>query len=253
MGTADRPLIVLTRPAGRNETIATRLRDQGLRVAVWPALALAACDGPVPDVRGYDLVVFVSRQAVEAYFGRAAQAWPAGLRAAAVGQATARALRAHLSDESIIAPPGDSAQDSEALMARLDTLGGAWARILILRGLRGREWLAQAFEQRGAVVTRHGLYDRTPVQWPCAQVRALHEGPCIMLLTSIEGLESVGRSLRGCGQAWPDACSFVVVHARIAQRLRTALRTGGRPAATSVKICAPDEDAIFQAILAASR
>src|SRR5690606_35767898 len=125
--------------------------------------------------------------------------------------------------------------------------GSAWTRVLILRGLRGREWLAQAFERRGAVVTRYGLYDRTPVQWPCKQLRPLREGASVMLLTSIEGLEAVARNLRRCGESWPDDCSFVVVHARIAQCLQSTLRAAGRPEAPSVKICAPDEDAIFQA------
>ncbi|MDN5842774.1 MAG: uroporphyrinogen-III synthase [Alcaligenaceae bacterium] len=253
MGKADRPLIVLTRPAGRNEAIAARLRDQGLRVAVWPALALAVCDAPVPDVSGHDLVVFVSRQAVDAYFSRTRQSWPDGLHAATVGQASAQALRAYLPDEWIIAPSGQSAQDSEALMARLDTLGRAWTRVLILRGARGREWLAQALERRGAAVTRHALYDRTPVQWPCAQVQSLRSGACVVLLTSIEGLESIEQSLHGCGESWPDTASFVVIHPRIAQYLQSTLQAAGRADAPSVKICAPDEEAIFQAILAASR
>lgn len=246
-------MIVLTRPAGRNEAIAARLRAEGLCVVVWPALALAVCDGPVPDISGHDLVVFVSSQAVDAYFSRARQPWPDGLCAAAVGQATAQALRAHLPDESVIAPSGQSAQDSEALLARLDELGRVWTRALILRGARGREWLAQTLERRGTVVTRHALYDRTPVQWPCTQVRSLQAGACIVLLTSIEGLESIEQSLHGCGESWPGTASFVVIHSRIAERLQSALRAAGRAGAPSVKICAPDEEAIFQAILAASR
>src|SRR5690606_23182238 len=85
------PLAVLTRPRGRNESIARALEAEGLAAIIAPALVLRPLGEPAPAPAGYDLAVFVSRQAVEQYFAQHAGPWPATTVAAAVGQATARA------------------------------------------------------------------------------------------------------------------------------------------------------------------
>lgn len=249
------PLIVLTRPAGRNESIATALEGQGIRAMILPALKLAVPDdqqAPAPDA--YDLLVFVSRQAVAAYFSVAFGPWPRGVGAAAVGQATAQALRQYVPDECILAPAASGAQDSEALLALIDRERQHYGRVLILRGQQGREWLAQAFEHRGATVTRHALYRRTPTQWTREQYHEAFSGkPSVMLLTSIESLEAVYQGVLRYGLSWPATLRFVVIHTRIAQRLQSILRESGVAGEPWVKICVPSESAIFQAILTASR
>ncbi len=102
--------VVLTRPAGRNESLARALRAAGATVIEAPALAIERLDAAVPEFRAGDLCVFVSRQAVDACFdGRAGAPWPDGVRAAAVGAATARALRAHV-PEDLVLEPGASAE-----------------------------------------------------------------------------------------------------------------------------------------------
>lgn len=251
----ERPLIVLTRPKGRNESIAAELEGRGLRVMVLPALTLDVPGNQlVPSAQVYDLVVFVSRQAVAAYFGQVDGSWPVDTRAAAVGQATAQALREHVPDEQVLAPTVSSAQDSEALLALIDRQGRRFGRVLILRGQHGREWLAEAFERRGAKVTRHALYRRTPAQWAREQYQEAFSGkPSIMLLTSVESLDAVYQGTLRHGLPWPSALRFVVIHPRIAQRLRSILQECGAPGEPWVKVCVPNESAIFQAILAASR
>ncbi|MBV6271667.1 uroporphyrinogen-III synthase [Alcaligenaceae bacterium CGII-47] len=249
------PLIVLTRPAGRNESIAAALANQGLRVMVLPALTLTVRDDQeAPRADAYDLLVFVSRAAVTAYFNQLERPWPEGTRAAAVGQATAQALREVVPDACILAPAASSRQDSEALLALIDQQQQSFDRVLILRGQQGREWLAQAFEGRGATVTRHVLYRRSPRQWTREQYEDVFSGqPGVMLLTSIESLEAIDRGVQHHGLSWPGALRFVVIHVRIAQRLQSILRKSGMQGEPWVKICVPDESAIFQAILAASR
>lgn len=249
------PLIVLTRPAGRNESIAAKLTAQGMRVRILPALALEAPgDQPVPRADAYDLVVFVSRQSVSAYFSVSERPWPCGTHAAAVGQSTAQALREHVPDDRILAPSASSAQDSEGLLALIDERHLNFGRVLILRGQSGREWLADAFEHRGAAVMRHALYRRTPQRWTDEQYREIFSGrPAVMLFTSIEGLEAVYRGALHRGISWSGALRFVVIHARIARRLGSILQESGVAGEPWVKICVPNESAIFQAILTASR
>lgn len=249
------PLVVLTRPAGRNESIAAGLLEHGMRVMVLPALSLEVpCDQQVPIADSYDLLVFVSRQAVVAYFESNREAWPDGVHAAAVGQATAQVLREYVPDIHILAPEISSEQDSEALLALIDQRGHSFTRVLILRGQQGREWLAREFERRGAAVKRHTVYRRTPTLWTREQYEEAFSGcPGIMLLTSIESLEAVHQGVLRYGLSWPNALRFVVIHVRIAQRLQSILQESGAVGVPWVKICVPNEPAIFQAILAASR
>ncbi|MER1968073.1 uroporphyrinogen-III synthase [Castellaniella sp. GW247-6E4] len=254
----DAPLAVLTRPQGRNEVIAQRLRAEGLAVAIAPALVLRPLEGSVPAPDDYDMLVFVSRQAVERYFAQWTGRWPVATLAAGVGQATAGALRQRVPADRILAPPLDSAQDSEALMALIDARGPLPARALILRGQRGREWLAAQLERRGCEVHRHALYGRDPVRWTRAQcLAAIDARPCILLVSSLEGLAAIADSLGAHGLGWPPALRAVTIHERIARQLQCLIAAW--PAARDpcqvpdVKICAPDEQSIFQAILAASR
>lgn len=249
------PLIVLTRPAGRNEPIATELVEHGMRVMILPALTLEVLDDQqVPLANAYDLLVFVSRQAVATYFDLYRGAWPGNVCAAAVGQATAQALSEYVPGACILAPEATSAQDSEALLALIDQGSHSFGRVLILRGQQGREWLADEFERRGATVMRHALYRRTPTLWTREQYEDVFSGrPGVMLLTSIESLEAVHQGVQRYGLSWPNTLRFVVIHARIAQRLQSILQGSGAAGVPWVKICVPNEPAIFQAILAASR
>ncbi|MGQ0612519.1 MAG: uroporphyrinogen-III synthase, partial [Planctomycetaceae bacterium] len=80
--------VVLTRPAGRGEEFARRLRAAGHEVAHVPLTRIEP-DAPFPDPAPFDGVLFTSVAAVE-LAPRAAH-WP---RVGAVGPATAAALRA---------------------------------------------------------------------------------------------------------------------------------------------------------------
>jgi len=89
--------VVVTRAEARDGPLSSELRKLGLRVLLWPAVSVAVVDnGPLEEalqrIGTFDWIVFASRYAVAAVTGRMATA-PAGVRVAAVGQATARILR----------------------------------------------------------------------------------------------------------------------------------------------------------------
>ena len=246
--------VVLTRPAGRNAGLAHALQAAGLAVIDAPALAIERLDTPLPPLLPGDLCVFVSRQAVDACCGsRAGRDWLRETRVAAVGAATAQALLAHVPAARILAPGPDVPPDSESLLAVMDAAGLQPGRAHILRAQQGRDWLACQLQARGWTVACHAVYRRSPVGWDravCTQVAAA--SGCTMLLTSAEAVEAVTDSLQRHGLDWPSVLRVVTLHERIVRRLQCVYAE--RPAGgLVVRLSAPDEAALFQAILASAR
>jgi uroporphyrinogen-III synthase len=75
---------------------------------------------------------------------------------------------------------------------------------------------------------------------------------CIVLLTSLEAVDAVAGSLRLHGLDWPATLEVVTLHERIARRLQ-CLYADRPEGALTVRLSAPDEAALFQAILASAR
>ncbi|HEX4330686.1 MAG TPA: uroporphyrinogen-III synthase [Usitatibacter sp.] len=169
--------IVVTRPRAAAEALAAELSREGARVWRLPALAIepiepgAELAALLGRLETFDLAVFVSANAVERglaaarRFGR----WPQGLAAAAVGEATAAALREEGVDD-VVAP--HDRHDSEGLLAlpRLQSVRGQ--NIIVFRGQGGREQLREALESRGARVTYAECYRRVRPEADAAPVAA---------------------------------------------------------------------------------
>jgi len=280
MDAAGAPRIVLTRPAGRNGSLAQALREEGLDVLEAPALRIDMLDAPRPAAQPGDLLVFVSGQAVTAYFGGSGTAagdpqagapggaerggpqhgpsgdtagWPPGAWAGAVGPATGRALQARVPPDHILMPAAGRPPDSEALLAAIDERRLPPARAHILRATRGRDWLAVQLRERGWQVACHALYRRLPCDWDRRTCLGLSgAGAAVLLLTSAEALAAIESSLLRQDLPWPAALHVVTLHERIARRLQC--RYAGQPGKVlHVTLSSPDEAALFQAIVAATR
>ena len=169
--------IVVTRPRAAADALAAELGREGARVWRLPALAIepiepdAALAALLGRVSSFDLAIFVSANAVERGLAAARRfgGWPERLQAAAVGEATAAALRAEgISD--VVAP--HDRHDSEALLglARLQSVRGQ--NIIVFRGQGGREQLREALEARGARVTYAECYRRVRPETDAAPVCA---------------------------------------------------------------------------------
>jgi uroporphyrinogen-III synthase len=256
------PTAVLTRPAGRNEALAIRLREAGWQVHEWPALHIE----PIPEVvdavplpGDFDLAVFVSGNAAALYLrqlhGRGLRAWPVSCVAAAVGPATAGRLleSGWMSTGCAVVHPAAQAprHDSEALWDCLRARGALPRRVLLVRGAEGRDWLAERLREHGAQVTVHSVYRRSAAPWDAAvlaQLAEWHEAghhPA-WLLTSAESIDAVRANVaRAASLPWWQACSFVVTHARLVPRLALP----APEAAHDVRICVPADDAIFSAFV----
>ncbi|HEY9459846.1 MAG TPA: uroporphyrinogen-III synthase [Paralcaligenes sp.] len=263
------PLIVLTRPGGKNGPLALRLNDAGLSTLVLPALVVQplAChrsEFPFPD--DYDLIVFVSGNAARFYLDQFAQLgsgrqWPAHTLLATVGRASAQPLydAGFIAPTHILHPPSggqNQAQDSEALWSLLQPCINGLKRVLIIRGETGREWLAQHLEQAGAAVLRHAIYRREPARWTAEQNQQIKTGfelrcPLVCLLTSVESVDAIYENTRAMGlHLLSGQTRFVVIHERVARRLQSlANALSGKVYQPAVKICPPNDEAIFRTIM----
>jgi uroporphyrinogen-III synthase len=157
--------VVITRPKSAAEALAVALEREGARAFVFPALEIEAAD-PTPrqrealdDLAGFGLAIFISANAVERglALARSTGPWPAGTRVAAIGEATAHALR-NSGFAAVISP--QERHDSEALLALPELRSVKGERIIVFRGEGGREHLRDVLEARGAHVDYVECYRR---------------------------------------------------------------------------------------------
>lgn len=227
------PLAVLTRPAGLNEVLAQGLEQAGWDITIAPALqiqqrALGAREC-VPKPADYDLIVFVSSNAVEGYASQLAQQqdWPVSTLAACVGLTTAQSIRENFGRAvQVLHPAEHDTQDSESLWRVMIAGAKMPERVLILRGQDGRDWLAEQFMSRGVTVQLHAAYCRERATWSSAlqtqfSMWAKNDIWLVWLLTSPHGIESVMAQLKHFGlMGWASRCSYIVTHPRLVEMVR---------------------------------
>ncbi|MBL8510542.1 MAG: uroporphyrinogen-III synthase, partial [Betaproteobacteria bacterium] len=159
--------LLLTRPQDQAAEMATRLAALGIETITLPVLEII---GVAPDLSECEWVkadafIFVSANAVR--YGL--PYIPSGCRQKtpcfAIGRATAAALQA--GGVTHITTPAEG-NDSEALLALPSLQDIAGQHITLVRGhseAGGRRVLAQALQDRSAVVTPLICYHRRPRQW----------------------------------------------------------------------------------------
>lgn len=166
--------LIITRPAEQADDWVARLRLAGVEAQPLPLIAIAppadatALHAAWATLAEQRLVMFVSANAVAAFFAArpAGAAWPARTLAGATGPGTSAALRAHGVAQAHIAEPArEAAQfDSEALWRELSAHDWRGASALIVRGVGGRDWLAEQLAGRGARVAFVEAYRRVVPQ-----------------------------------------------------------------------------------------
>jgi uroporphyrinogen-III synthase len=194
--------VAITRPAGLNDRLLQRLRELGAEATAIPLLRIEPLETP-PQLLAIDTLfaqlkdvqhaIFISQnaaeQAIAALVARG-QVWPASVQASAVGTTTAACLRAH--GIEAISP---ARMDSEGLLALPQLQNVADQRIVIFRGLGGRETLAQTLRARGASVDYCELYRRSlpteaAQQW-AQWLLQLTQREGLACINSVESLQHV--------------------------------------------------------------
>jgi uroporphyrinogen-III synthase len=240
--------IVITRPRAAAEALAATIAREGGRPFVFPSLAIEDIP-PSDDLQAAlerlpraALAIFVSAHAVQKGLAAALRRgpWPPSPRVAAIGDATAEALR-NSGFDAVISPR--ERHDSEALLALPELQDVEGRDIVIFRGEGGREHLKEALEARGARVAYAQCYRRVrPDADPAALVAALERGE-IHAVSALSG-ETLANFVALLGQDGArhlTSTTLVVPHEAIARH--PGARRFGR-----VAVAGPGAEGIVEAL-----
>jgi uroporphyrinogen-III synthase len=171
--------VVVTRAAHQAEGLAQAFAAAGAQVECLPLLDVVPPADPRPLERAaaelplYDWAVFTSANAVEALMQFAGGALPPRLRTAAVGRATAAALRAWEVEPAVVAGP-----DGAALVAALAPHVARRRRVLVPQAADARRTLADGLAEAGAEVAIVVAYEkRLPPEAPARAAEIFGAGP----------------------------------------------------------------------------
>lgn len=228
--------VVLTRPVARQEGLIDALTQHGVSVLSLPALSIEPLapihQAPLqPQAMPYDLIVFVSRAAVE-YFPEGIYEHHTQAILASVGSRTYQAIKNRFVDApTVLCPAEGSNQDSEALWAVLQPELSKIKRVLIVRAQNGRDWLHDQFIAKGCQVDYLAVYARRPLAWSASQLDSLishieTQTPLVWLFTSLQAFESIELAFKKSGVE-PSAAiqAFVVTHPKLIEPVRGLLAT----------------------------
>ena len=231
--------VLVTRPAHQSAALCRLLEEWGAIPFSFPVIEIvepedtAALCAALAHPEIFDLAIFMSPNAVTHTFAwiKRCGGWanpeghPTGWIVAAVGQGTAREL-AHFGWTVDIVPVDRF--DSEALLedSRLAKMEGQ--RVILFRGVGGRETLAQELTRRGAIVTPAEVYRRLKASVdPTELVRRIADNTLhAAVVTSSEGLSNLYDLLGLEGRDWLQQARLVVFSFRTA-RLARALGLKG--------------------------
>jgi len=219
--------IVITRPREHARELAERIRAAGGDPVLFPTLEILPPEDPgtvanlIARLDSFQLAVFISPTAAMRGYGMvsASRRWPNGLRVAAVGAGTARALEEQ-GCRGVISPSGRA--DSEALAALPELQDLRDRAVVIFRGQGGREWLRGALEARGARVEYAECYRRARPDADAGGLLARWQrgGIEAVSITSAEGLDNFIAMLGPTGREYLRATPVFVPHPRIAAAAR---------------------------------
>ena len=216
--------IVVTRPAHQSQAFARLISSAGGRPILFPAIEIRDIEDLGPFTRlldrleEYDLAIFISPNAIERAMKliSARRKLPQGLRVAAVGGASVRALE-RFGITGVVAPQGRS--DSEALLELPEFAAMRGRRVVIFRGAGGRELLGEALRERGAAVEYAECYRRARPELDAAPLLQAwsRKGVDAITATSSEGLRNFAEMIGPSGRERLPETPVFVPHPRIAE------------------------------------
>ncbi len=253
MGRLLGQVILNTRPAQQLAGLTMLLEREAAEVLEFPAIEIVASDEHdfhrqlARNVNDYDLLLFVSRNAVDGAFNYfdAAGLKPS-MRFGVIGAATREALARHVSmaNEQLIESEPYS---SEALLevSQLQQVDGK--RILIFRGQAGRNLLGDELARRGAKVEYCEVYRRVlPDREPGRFNRLTgSKWPTLVVLTSNESMHNLVQLVDPTARQRLCATPWLLISERMRE---SALKLGHN--ADIVIACRASDEGIFQTICA---
>jgi uroporphyrinogen-III synthase len=216
--------IVVTRPAHQAQELTRLISGAGGKPLPFPVIEIRDIENSAPlaalidRLDEFHVAIFVSPNAAEKGMAlvKARRAWPAKLKAAAVGSGGMRTLQRH-GVTDVIAPEGRF--DSEALL-ELPVFALVYGkRFVVFRGVGGREVLSETLTERGAVVEYAECYRRVrPDNDATLLLQAWERNELdAIAVTSSEGLRNLLEMLGERGRDYALRTPLFVPHPRIAE------------------------------------
>jgi uroporphyrinogen-III synthase len=244
--------VVITRPTGQAKRLQALIEAEGGSVTLFPLIAISALDDygnfdrAILTLHAYDWVIFISTNAVQQGMPRIIRALgstPPHLHFAAIGPSTASELAAFGVTDVLIP---QHRFDSESLLALPQMQEMRGKKCMIVRGIGGREILAETLRTRGADVSFAECYQRVNPQSDAGVLQALWQNRQLdaMVVTSSEAMRHLLQisATEGEPAGWSLNTVICVNHARIAQE------AGVGP----LHLCvadAPGDDAMLQCLM----
>lgn len=250
--TAELPLanigIAITRPKEQAKKLTQLIEEAGASVISFPLIEISPLQDyttfqhVISQLNEYDWMIFISSNAVQNGLPRILQQGiPDTLQFAAIGPVTAQEINQYGINHVLI--PSSGRFDSESLLSMPDMQNMQGKKVLIVRGIGGRDVLANTLTKRGAQVIFAECYQRINPQTNCnvlSQAFAKQQLHGIVVTSS----EAMRHLLDLAGESdWLKQTTLYVNHARIAEQpLQMGLK---------VKVAeAPGDVAMLEAILA---
>lgn len=212
--------IAITRPINQAKKLAALIEQAGGTPILFPLIEIeplkdySQFEAVTSEIETYDWAIFISSNAVQNGMPRLLkQGIPSNLKFAAIGPVTASELQSFGVKDVLI--PNDRF-DSESLLALDEMHAVSNKKILIVRGVGGRDVLAETLKARGAQVAFAECYQRINPQTNCDLLTQLYSENKLhgIVVTSSEAMRHL-LDLAGDAE-WLHNVTLFVNHARIA-------------------------------------
>ena len=218
--------IAITRPVDQAKKLAALITQHGGTSILFPLIEITPLndysqfDAVISAIKSYDWAIFISSNAVQNSMPRLLNIGIAlnenlqTLKFAAIGPVTAKELNA-FGVNNVLIPQGHFDSESLLLLAEMQNVKNK--KILIVRGIGGRDVLAESLKARGAQVDFAECYQRINPQTNCDLLAQLFNEKKLhgIVVTSSEAMRHL-LDLAG-GAEWLKQVSIFVNHARIAE------------------------------------
>ncbi|MEE8059818.1 MAG: uroporphyrinogen-III synthase [Pseudomonadales bacterium] len=226
--------VLVTRPQGQGEGLVAAIQREGGEASHYPVMLITAlnsvvepervqrCKQLIMELDQFQQIIFISTNAVNFGMEWINQYWPqlpTGIHWHGIGNRTIEQL---IAAGVPATSADDGAMNSEALLQHKSLQQLSRQKALIIRGVDGREYLAQQLSQRGATVSYAECYQRTLVEKPVGDINIVMERQAINALCVNSG-ESLQNLCVLIGRGHIDAVKrmlLVVPSARVAMMAR---------------------------------
>ena len=213
--------IAITRPIDQAKKLAALITEAGGTPVPFPLIEITPLqdfsqfETVIQTIADYDWAIFISSNAVQNAMPRLVkQGIPKNLKFAAIGPVTASELHSFGVNDVLIPK---NRFDSESLLSLPEMSNVAGKKILIVRGIGGRDVLAETLKARGALVTYAECYQRINPQTNCDLLASLYKEKNLhgIVVTSSEAMCHL-LYLAGSSD-WLRNVILFVNHSRIAE------------------------------------